>query len=148
MLKFQEPSCVLKMGFALSKWPHLHRAYLVTVPKYLSFCSCNLVLECVEQECDFWEENRLYEPKNQNNQIYNLSNHMWWKQVIVIIYFIFFPFLWCSFRFWPSKLNIDWFFCELHLGVAPYEELLGKFWLWIWRCFWVIERDSSLNGFR
>ena len=33
VLKFQEPSSVLKMGFALSKWPHLHRAYLVTVRK-------------------------------------------------------------------------------------------------------------------
>ena len=36
VLKFQEASSVLKMGFALSKWPHLHRAYLVTVPEYLS----------------------------------------------------------------------------------------------------------------
>ena len=24
------------MGFALSKWPHLHRAYIVTVPEYFS----------------------------------------------------------------------------------------------------------------
>ena len=36
MLEFQELSSVLKTGFALSKWPHLHRAYLVTVPEYLS----------------------------------------------------------------------------------------------------------------
>ena len=36
VLKFQEASSVLKMGFALSKWPHLHRAYLVTVREYLS----------------------------------------------------------------------------------------------------------------
>ena len=36
VLKFQEDSSVLKMGFALSKWPHLHRAYLVTVREYLS----------------------------------------------------------------------------------------------------------------
>ena len=30
--KYQEGSGILKMGFALSKWPHLHRAYLVSVP--------------------------------------------------------------------------------------------------------------------
>ena len=28
-----------------------------------------------------------------------------------------------------------------------YEELLGKFRLHFWRCFWVIEHDSSVNGF-
>ena len=32
----QEASIILKVGFAFSKWPHLHRAYLVTVPEYLS----------------------------------------------------------------------------------------------------------------
>ena len=31
-VKYQEVSSILKMGFALSKWPHLHRAYVVTVP--------------------------------------------------------------------------------------------------------------------
>ena len=30
--KIQEASSILKVGFALSKWPHLHRAYVVTVP--------------------------------------------------------------------------------------------------------------------
>ena len=34
--KNQEASRILRVGFALSKWPHLHRAYLVTVPEYLS----------------------------------------------------------------------------------------------------------------
>ena len=32
MLKVQEASSILRVDFALSKWPHLHRAYLVTVP--------------------------------------------------------------------------------------------------------------------
>ena len=31
-LKSQEASSILRVGFALSKWPHLHRAYVVTVP--------------------------------------------------------------------------------------------------------------------
>ena len=31
--KAQEASSILKVGFALSKWPHLHRVYLVTVCK-------------------------------------------------------------------------------------------------------------------
>ena len=30
--KYQEASSILWVGFALSKWPHLHRAYVVTVP--------------------------------------------------------------------------------------------------------------------
>ena len=30
--KYQEASIILWVGFALSKWPHLHRAYVVTVP--------------------------------------------------------------------------------------------------------------------
>ena len=32
MSKVQEVSSILRVGFALSKWPHLHRAYVVTVP--------------------------------------------------------------------------------------------------------------------
>ena len=28
-IKNQEASSILRMGFALSKWPHLHRAYLL-----------------------------------------------------------------------------------------------------------------------
>ena len=31
--KDQKTSSILKVGFALSKWPHLHRVYLVTVFK-------------------------------------------------------------------------------------------------------------------
>ena len=34
--KNQEASSILSVGFALSKWPHLHRADLVTVPEWLS----------------------------------------------------------------------------------------------------------------
>ena len=34
--KVQEAGSILKVGFALSNRPHLHRAYLVTVPEYLS----------------------------------------------------------------------------------------------------------------
>ena len=34
--KNQEASSILRVDFALSNWPHLHRAYLVTVPKYFS----------------------------------------------------------------------------------------------------------------
>ena len=29
--KAQEASSILKVGFALSKWPHFHRVYLVAV---------------------------------------------------------------------------------------------------------------------
>ena len=35
--KVQEASSILRVGFALSKWPDLHRAYLVTVREYLFF---------------------------------------------------------------------------------------------------------------
>ena len=31
-VKYQKASSILRVGFALSKWPHLHRAYVVTVP--------------------------------------------------------------------------------------------------------------------
>ena len=34
--KFQGASGILKVGFVRLKWPHLHRAYLVTIRKYLS----------------------------------------------------------------------------------------------------------------
>jgi len=34
--KVQETRNILRVGFALSKWPHLHRAYLVAAPEYLS----------------------------------------------------------------------------------------------------------------
>ena len=34
--KVQETGSILKLGFACSMWPHLHRAYLVTVPEWLS----------------------------------------------------------------------------------------------------------------
>ena len=33
MLKVQEASSILRVGFALSNRPHLHRTYLVTVRK-------------------------------------------------------------------------------------------------------------------
>ena len=40
--KVQQPSGILKVGFALSKWPHLHSAYVVSVlfSEYIciSFC--------------------------------------------------------------------------------------------------------------
>ena len=31
VVKVQEADSIFKVGFALSKWPHLHRAYLVTI---------------------------------------------------------------------------------------------------------------------
>ena len=31
-VKYQEASSILWVGFALSKWPHLHRVYLVSGP--------------------------------------------------------------------------------------------------------------------
>ena len=34
--KNQEASSILRVVFAISKWPHLHKAYLVTVCEYLS----------------------------------------------------------------------------------------------------------------
>ena len=48
MSKVQEASSSLRVGFALSKWPHLHRAHVVTVCNqiwiavflYLPFLSC------------------------------------------------------------------------------------------------------------
>ena len=33
--KYQEASRIFKVGFALSKWPNLHRAYVVTVRVHL-----------------------------------------------------------------------------------------------------------------
>ena len=32
----QQPSCVFRINYARSKWPHFHRAYLVTVRKRMS----------------------------------------------------------------------------------------------------------------
>ena len=32
ILSVQETGCILKIDFDLSKWPHFHRAYVVTVP--------------------------------------------------------------------------------------------------------------------
>ena len=40
--KYQEASSILWVGFALSKWPHLHRAYVVTVPFILILAVCTL----------------------------------------------------------------------------------------------------------
>ena len=42
--KVQEATSILRVVFALSKWPHLHRAYLVTVPEYLSLAVAMRVL--------------------------------------------------------------------------------------------------------
>ena len=39
--KVQEAGRILKVGFALSKRPHLHRAYLVTVREYVSLAVPN-----------------------------------------------------------------------------------------------------------
>ena len=42
----KETSSVLKIGFALSKWPHLHRAYLV-IGRYLSLETVYLISNLV-----------------------------------------------------------------------------------------------------
>ena len=57
----------------------------------LGFCSCNVVLESAEQECDFWEENRLYEPKSQNNQIINqiICDENRWLSLYTLSFFRF-----------------------------------------------------------
>ena len=41
--KYQEASSILRVVFALSKWPHLHRAYLVTIC-YRSFIAVSILL--------------------------------------------------------------------------------------------------------
>ena len=43
MSKIQEASSILKVVLALSKWPHLHRAYLVTVRFHLVLAVKNVV---------------------------------------------------------------------------------------------------------
>ena len=48
--KYQEASSILKVGFALSKWPHLHRAYVVTVPFILILAVYNLSLDQLAQK--------------------------------------------------------------------------------------------------
>ena len=40
--KYQEASSILRVSFDLSKWPHLHRAYVVTVSFILILASCIL----------------------------------------------------------------------------------------------------------
>ena len=40
MSKVQEAGSILKVSFALSKWPHFHRAYLVTVCKQGATAVC------------------------------------------------------------------------------------------------------------
>ena len=55
--KYQEASSILWVGFALSKWPHLHRAYVVTVPFILILAVC------------FWQSilNNFETPKKHQN---------------------------------------------------------------------------------
>ena len=42
------------MGFALSKLPHLHRAYLVTVPVYLSLAESIYILDTTINPSQTW----------------------------------------------------------------------------------------------
>ena len=44
-IEFQGTGSILKVGFALSKWSHFHRVYLVTVHKWNSIAvySCNQI---------------------------------------------------------------------------------------------------------
>ena len=43
MFKVQEAGSILKVGFALSKWPHFHRVYLVTFCKRSSIAVSHLI---------------------------------------------------------------------------------------------------------
>ena len=43
MSKTQEASSILRVGFVCSKWPHLHRAYLVTVCNRTFIAVCTLL---------------------------------------------------------------------------------------------------------
>ena len=56
--KYQEASSILKMGFALSKRPHLHGAYVVTVPFILILAVLHylvtMVMEELQKFCPFW----------------------------------------------------------------------------------------------
>ena len=42
--KVQKTSSILRVGFALSKWPHLHRAYVVTVCNQIWIAVYNIVV--------------------------------------------------------------------------------------------------------
>ena len=69
--KVQEAGSILKVVFALSKWPHLHRAYLVTVCNqnfiavYLSYemtlnwNPTNSKFGKNHQKCEFWWNSRV-----------------------------------------------------------------------------------------
>ena len=42
--KIQEASSIIRVGLALSKWPHLHRAYVVSVWFFLNTIVCSAYL--------------------------------------------------------------------------------------------------------
>ena len=48
--RIQEAGCILRVGFACSKWPHLHRAYVVTVRK-LNLHSVTAIFHFVSADC-------------------------------------------------------------------------------------------------
>ena len=48
VLKVQEAGSILRVGFALSKWPHFHRVYLVTV------CKRSSIAVYISSQKPFW----------------------------------------------------------------------------------------------
>ena len=55
-IKHQEVGSLLKVFFALSKWPHFHRAYLVTVPKRMSIAvhQAMVFVSCLYKHIGHW----------------------------------------------------------------------------------------------
>ena len=50
-VEFQGADSILKVGFALSKWPHLNRVYLVTVRKHSSMAVFTPVIMPLPRSC-------------------------------------------------------------------------------------------------
>ena len=51
---FQQASCVFRIDFALSKWPHFHKVYLVAVRKRGAIAVCKMI------DITLWNDNFLY----------------------------------------------------------------------------------------
>ena len=90
------------MGFALSKWPHFNRVYLVAVCKWSSAAVCNL---CSKQPYLYsrgWVEKKFPNILPNNAKMVNPTVKPWAKCQIdffrTLIWGVVHPFIWNTFR--------------------------------------------------
>ena len=71
--KVQEDGSILKIGFTFSKWPHLHRAYLVTVYNQNFIAVCNIrerVINTCNCKCTLIQKNCVWVTSSRELWIY------------------------------------------------------------------------------